>query len=245
MRPRITILGAIAGVSLLAAGLVVAACSGEEADAARDDQSRGTSAIVESPVLARDGHQQADAHRPLAPQVVAFHDAMRKLWEDHITWTRLFIVSAAADLPDTAATAERLLQNQDDIGDAVKKFYGEAAGEQLTALLKEHILIAADILTAAKAGDTATTDAKIALWYVNGEEIAAFLSGANPDNWPQAEMEAMMKAHLDQTLAEAVAQLQGDYPASIAAYEQIHSDILEMADMLSAGIVAQFPKQFR
>ena len=49
----------------------------------------------------------------------ALHDGMRKLWEDHVTWTRLFIVSAAAGLPDKDATTARLLQNQTDIGDAV------------------------------------------------------------------------------------------------------------------------------
>src|SRR5574337_1812117 len=87
-----------------------------------------------------------------------FHDAMRKLWEDHITWTRLYIVSAAADLPDTDLVAARLLQNQTDIGNAIKPFYGDKAGDQLTALLRDHILGAAALLTAAKAGDMAAAD---------------------------------------------------------------------------------------
>ena len=241
MKPRMKLLGATLAIGLVVAGLAATIGGGDEADAARAN-ARNSPAVVTDSAPA-EGH--TDAHRPKSPGAVAFHDGMRKLWEDHITWTRLFIVSAAANLPDTSATAERLLQNQDDIGDAVKPFYGDAAGEQLTALLREHILIAADILTSAKAGDQAGTQENIALWYENGDEIAAFLNAANPDNWPQADMEAMMKAHLDQTLAEAVAQLTGEYPASIAAYEQIHSDILEMADMLSAGIVAQFPAQFR
>src|SRR5438093_2594562 len=80
----------------------------------------------------------------------AFHDAMRKLWEDHVTWTRLFIVSAAGNLPDKDATTQRLLQNQTDIGNAVAEFYGPDAGNKLTALLRAHILIAANIVTAAK-----------------------------------------------------------------------------------------------
>jgi hypothetical protein len=80
---------------------------------------------------------------------------MRQLWEDHVTWTRLFIVSALADLPDKSATTDRLLKNQVDIGNAIKPYYGDAAGEKLSALLKQHILIAADIVTAAKANDTA------------------------------------------------------------------------------------------
>src|SRR5262249_47717540 len=111
----------------------------------------------------------------------AFHDAMRKLWEDHITWTRLFIVSkgtVADDLPDLQATVDRLLQNQVDIGDAVKPFYGDAAGEQLTALLKTHITTAADLVTAAKAGDQDATKKASDAWYANANDIAAFLNSA-------------------------------------------------------------------
>lgn len=175
----------------------------------------------------------------------AFHDTMRKLWEDHITWTRLVIVSIANDLPDTQSTVQRLLQNQVDIGNAIKPFYGEEAGNQLTALLTDHIVIAAEILQAAKSGDTAALDDAIARWYTNADDIAAFLNAANPENWPLDEMQAMMREHLDLTLQEAVAYLNGDHAASIAAYDQIHIQALEMADMLSEGIVRQFPQRFK
>jgi hypothetical protein len=182
------------------------------------------------------------------PDKVAFHDAMRKLWEDHITWTRLFIVSAATlpdNLPDTGPTADRLLANQDAIGDALRPFYGDEVGDAVTALLREHILSAADIIAAAKAGDDAARDEAIARWYVNANQIADALNGLNPKHWPQDEMRAMMKAHLDRTLEEVVARLEGRYEDDIDAYEQIHADILEMADMLSDGIIAQFPDRFR
>ena len=174
----------------------------------------------------------------------AFHDAMRQLWEDHITWTRLVIVSIANDLPDTGATVGRLLQNQQDIGDAIKPFYGDAAGEQLSALLTDHILIAAEILQAAKTGDDAALNDAIARWYANADDIAAFLHAANPEEWPLEEMKMMMREHLDLTLDEAVAYLQGDHEASVAAYDEIHHQILHMADMLSEGIIRQFPQKF-
>ena len=167
--------------------------------------------------------------------------AMRRLWEDHITWTRLYIVSATADLPDAGPTAERLLRNQADIGNAIKPFYGAAAGDRLTALLREHILIAADLVGAAKAGRTAGVDSASARWDANARQIADFLSAANARNWPQAEMRAMMKAHLDLTLTETVARLKGDWAGDIAAYDRIHDQILHMADMLAAGIINQFP----
>lgn len=171
-----------------------------------------------------------------------FHDAMRQLWEDHIVWTRMAIISIVDDRPDKSFAVERLLRNQDDIGNAIKPFYGEAAGDALTALLREHIIGAADLLVAAKTG--VGFDAALEAWYGNGAEIGAFLADANPGNWDRAEMQAMMRDHLDLTLAEAVARLQGDYVADVAAYDEIHVQILHMADMLSDGIIAQFPGRF-
>ncbi len=175
---------------------------------------------------------------------LTFHDGMRKLWEDHIIWTRLVIVSILSNLPDTSTTVERLLQNQADIGNAIKPFYGEAAGKQLTGLLHDHITIAAEILTAAKAGDNTALNDALARWYANANDIASFLSSANPKNWPLDMTRAMMKDHLDLTLAEAVAYLQRDYGTSVAHYDEVHSQILKMADMLSTGILLQFPQKF-
>jgi hypothetical protein len=169
---------------------------------------------------------------------------MRKLWEDHITWTRLVIVSTAADLPDREATTQRLLRNQQDIGDAVKPYFGDAAGDRLTALLKDHIVGTANVLAAAKAGDAARVESAKRTWYANGDEIAAFLSAANPTAWPLADMKSMMKQHLDLTLDEAVAQLQGRYVDSVADYDKVKDEILQMSDMLALGIIAQFPKRF-
>jgi hypothetical protein len=174
-----------------------------------------------------------------------FHDAMRKLWEDHITWTRLAIVSLSNGLPDTKTTVDRLLQNQVDIGNAIKPFYGDEAGDQLTALLKDHILIAAEIIQDAKNNDTAAMNDAITRWYANADAIAEFLHAANPHNWSPEDMKKMMHEHLDLTLQEAVNYLHGDYVGSVADYEQVHLEILQMADMLSDGIIRQFPKKFK
>ena len=173
-----------------------------------------------------------------------FHDAMRKLWEDHVTYTRLFIVSAVGNLPDKDATTQRLLRNQADIGNAVADFYGKEAGDKLTGLLKEHITTAAEIVEAAKAGDQAkAADAKTR-WYANADQIAAFLHAANPKNWPLETLKGAMKTHLDQTAQELTHQLGGDYPAAIQDYDEIVEHILKMADILSDGIEKQFPGKF-
>lgn len=173
-----------------------------------------------------------------------FAATMRQLWEDHITWTRLYIVSAVAGLPDAEPTAQRLLRNQADLGNAIRPFYGGAAGDRLTALLRSHILIAADLVTAAKAGNTGGVQDASTRWYANANEIADFLSGANAKNWPRDTLRAEMRHHLDLTLQEAQARLKMDWPADIAAYDAIHHHILHMADVLSSGIISQFPEKF-
>jgi len=173
-----------------------------------------------------------------------FHDGMRKLWEDHVTWTRLFIISAASGNADLKLTTQRLLDNQRDIGNAVAEFYGKEAGDKLTGLLREHIATAGELVTAAKAGDNAkVADAKNR-WYKNADEIASFLHGANPTNWPLATLQSAMKMHLDQTLDEATHRLHGKYDEDIKDYDHIVDHILKMADILSSGIIAQFPKKF-
>jgi hypothetical protein len=201
--------------------------------------SGATAARTEKP-----GPVASSGHRPIFPAQLAFHDQMRKLWEDHITWTRNVIISFEAGLPDLNAALARLLQNQADIGNAIKPFYGDAAGDQLTALLREHILGAAKVLAALKAGDQAALQAALDAWYANAHDIAVFLNSANPKNWPLAEMDQMMRDHLDATTREAVARHQGNWEADVAAYDAVHVQALAMADMLSSGIIAQFPGRF-
>jgi hypothetical protein len=207
-------------------------------------------ALAPAAAAAHDGqtartHEHAAPAHALTARQAAFHDAMRKLWEDHITWTRLAIVSFAGGLPDLQATEARLLANQVDIGNAIKPYYGRTAGNRLTALLKEHILGAVALLQAAKSGDQAQIATASAAWYANANQIADFLHAANPHAWPKATMRAMMKTHLDQTLAEAQHRLQGNFAADVRDYDAVHRHILEMADTLSDGIMRQFPKRFR
>ena len=194
--------------------------------------------------LARDGGDRG-GKGSVSKQELQLRNDMRKLWEDHITWTRLAIISLTTASPDTQATVGRLLQNQDDIGDAIKPFYGDAAGEELSRLLREHILIAADLIAAAQSGDSAAVATHQARWRANADEIAAFLNAANPRSWKLREMKSMLYEHLDLTTSEVVARLTGDWDADVAAYDAIHLQALEMADELSTGIVKQFDRRFR
>ena len=170
---------------------------------------------------------------------IALHD----LWVEHVVWTRQYIVAAAADGADTSFAAERLLENQDQIGDAIKPFYGDQAGDQLTVLLKDHILIAVDLLEAAKAGDSAAVEEMEERWYDNGDEIATFLSEANP-NWSKEDMVSMINEHLALTKTEAVARLTGDYATDVETFDALYVHAVSMADEFTDGIVSQFEEQF-
>jgi hypothetical protein len=200
---------------------------------------RGADAAAPASLTANHAHTTGVA--PHTAAEVALHDQMRKLWEDHVTWTRLAIAEFADGFAGFGQTAARLLHNQTDLGNAVKPFYGDAAGERLTALLHNHITIAGEILQAAKAGDTAAFADGKARWYANADDIADFFASANPRFWPQATMRGAMKEHLDQTLSEAAHEPGGDYAAGVADYDQVHQHILALADLLSGGIIGQFP----
>ena len=169
--------------------------------------------------------------------------AIRRLWADHVVWTRQYVVAAVGDAPDTEAAAGRLLKNQEDIGGAVVPYYGEAAGTALTDLLKQHILIAVDLIEAAKAGDDEKFQAEDAKWTKNAEQIADLLSGANP-NWPKKDVVDLLGLHLSLTKQEVVARLQKDWAADVEAFDQIFNEIMTVADVLSDGIVKQFPDRF-
>lgn len=170
--------------------------------------------------------------------------AMRKLWEDHITWTRNYIISALDNLGDGDKVAERLLKNQDDIGDAIKPYYGQAAGKKLAGLLREHILIATEVVKAAKAGNNKDLNDANKKWYANADDIVVFLSGANP-NWAKKDLTDMLYKHLELTTGEVVSRLKKDWAADINYYDKGHIHMLMFADALTDGVVKQFPDKFK
>jgi hypothetical protein len=196
-----------------------------------------------NPPLARAMTEKKSASSAAPISQNDFRNGMRKLWEDHVTYTRNFIISALAGLDDTPKVTERLLRNQDDIGDAVKPIYGEDAAKKLSALLRDHIAIAADIVKAAKSSNNAGVESGEKKWHGNADDIAGFLAGANP-NWSRPAMTEMLHKHLEFTTTEVVSRLKKDWASDIKAYDQGHEHMLMFADMLSDGIIKQFPKKF-
>jgi hypothetical protein len=168
---------------------------------------------------------------------------MRQLWEDHITYTGLYAIAAIDGGLDANTIAARLLHNQDEIGNAIKPYYGDAAGNKLGSLLRDHILLAAEVVKDAKAGDSGAMDAANKKWFQNADDIAAFLSSANP-NWPQKALQDMLHTHLQGVTDQVVALLKHDTAGLSAAYDKNAQHMMMMADALTSGIVKQFPDKF-
>jgi len=177
------------------------------------------------------------------PEQMSLQLALRRLWSDHVIWTREYVVAAIANAPDAQAVAGRLLANQEHIGSAIVPFYGEQAGTALTDLLKQHIVIAVDLIEAAKAGEAEKFAYADRRWDQNARDIASLLSSANP-NWPEHDVVDLLRQHLKLIKDEATARLQQRWEDDIEAFDQILTEILTVSDVLSAGIVKQFPDRF-
>jgi len=186
-------------------------------------------------LIGGDGLLVGDAEETVgvgAVNTVARQLEQRRLWDEHVQYTRMAIVAFANGLPELAVTQDRLLQNQDSIGAAFGEVFGQDFGEKLAKLLREHILGSVKVLKAAKA--KSGVDEAIKEWYANSDEIAALL--ASTGRWPEATLRDLLHKHLDTTITEATAELGGQWAESIAAYDVARAHALVMADALAKGM---------
>lgn len=171
-----------------------------------------------------------------------FESLVEKLWYQHVNYTRQAIISILGGLDDVNAVYDRLMKNQEDIGQLIIPYYGDDAAAALTLLLKEHINLASDIVKAIK--DSKSTTELEAKWQANAEAIAKFLDSADSDNWPYDAVLGILKQHLTCTLKQAAARFSKDWAADMAAYEEGSSVIGDLAEAFYNGIVSKFPEMF-
>jgi hypothetical protein len=222
-------------IPLVASAALLCACATQPASAPDAHHARRSSG---GDVLAAPSTDRRTS-KP-SKTAVELRLAQRKLWSEHVVWTRQYVIAAVAGTSDAGAVAKRLMRNQEELGAAIVPYYGEEAGARLTELLKEHIQIATEVVAAAKSGDKAKLGSADARWRRNAQDIAGFLADANP-YWGRDMLVSMMNEHLDLTTAEAGARIKGEWEVDIAAFDKTHEQALSMADMLADGILRQFP----
>lgn len=198
--------------------------------------------LLTAPSMAQEKMKMVD--KDSSPRALLLKTSMQNLWDNHAELTRNVIFCLVDNLPGLEQAQKRLMQNQDDIGNAIKPYYGDDAGNKLAALLKTHIKISVDVVTSAKTKNTSALDEANKKWSANADEISVFLSNANP-NYSLVDLKKMMNEHLTLTTDEAVQRIEKNYDADVAAYDKVRKELLEMSDMLSAGIAKQFPEKFK
>jgi hypothetical protein len=181
--------------------------------------------------------------QPLSQKAVQLRVDMRELWTEHAFWTEKFIVSSIAGLEDQEPVLGRLLKNQDDLGNAIKPFYGEEAGNKLAELLRGHIQIAGKVVAAAKSGNQADFKKYNAEWYKNADDITNFLTAANP-NYNKKELNEMLYMHLKLITEGVVHKINKNWNANITALDKNQEHLMHMSDFLADGIIKQFPDKF-
>lgn len=178
-------------------------------------------------------------HHIYSYEEVKLKVTMRKVWEDHSIWTRQFIVDLLANLPSIDKTTERLFKNQEAIGNCIKPFFGDTAGDTLASLLKDNIAITTDLLKAIKAGDTIRSTTLETGAVTNAENIATFFSTINPCH-SKDELIEMLDTHMILVKYQFIARMSGDYNADVMYFDMGLHHILMLTDYLFKGIIERF-----
>lgn len=168
---------------------------------------------------------------------------MNLVWEQHIMWTRMLLISIASDLKDLDATQTRLLQNPRDIANVFRRYYGNNAANRIQNLLTEHLAIGKDLIVALKNNNQEEARKLNDKWYRNADEMAEAFSSINPF-YKKNEVRDMLYEHLRLTPSEVNNRLKGNFAEDINDYDKIQREILKMSEYFVDGIVKQFPNMF-
>lgn len=160
----------------------------------------------------------------------------RYLWEDHISYTRNAIISILSGLPDIDDVTIRLLQNQEDLGTLISPYYSSTTVDAFVNLLKQHIVIAADVIKGIVSAEEK--------WRDNGNEIVNFMHEMNRVFWPTSITKPLWNNHLDLTITQVNARKNSVWGDDIQAYDENHVCISQFSDLFSNGIIYQNIDQF-
>jgi len=177
-------------------------------------------------------------------KTVALQLALRDLWVGHIFWVRNVVLATKYGDADAAMVAEnKVVEDARAIAAAIEPIYGKDASEKLFSLLAGHYGAIKEYMTAAFAGNTDAKGAAVEKIKKNADEIATFLSSANP-NWPKQTLVDLLMAHGAQHIAQIDQVNSKDFSSEAKTWEDMKNHIYMVADALAGGVVKQFPSKF-
>lgn len=188
-------------------------------------------------------HQAAAA--PAVDKATATKEALRDLWVEHVFWVRNVVVETFAGNSAAAAAAEQeVVANAKQIAGAIEPFYGKAASDKLFGLLAGHYGAVKQYLDATVAGSAAKQDAAWKNIGANAEEIAVFLSGANP-NLPIDTLRGLLLGHGGHHVQQIKQLHDKQYAAEAQTWAAMRQHMYVIADALAGAIAKQFPDKFK
>ncbi len=182
---------------------------------------------------------------PSSQSAITFRLALRELWQYQVTWMRSYIVSTLADLEDRDIVKDKLIKNQEKIGNAVKPYYGIIAGRRLASLLREHILIAIEIVRAKKEKDGQALKEAREKGRQYAERISNLFGRVKSPVWDKEHLQEMFYKHLEYIDRQVDFRLQKEWMSEIKAYDDGLAHVLWLSDVLAESIVRQFPDKFK
>lgn len=176
-------------------------------------------------------------------KILNLNNELRRLWQEHILWTRFTVLALINNTSDLELVTKRLLQNPSDFEKLLSDFYDISTSREFERLLREHLTIATDVVKAAASKNTDEFNRLNEMWHKNADEIAALMNKMNP-YWEYEMVRNMMYDHLNLLLSEITAIINGDIQSSIDFYNATEMQAYAMADVFRDGIISQFNDRF-
>ncbi len=180
--------------------------------------------------------QANETNAVITPEEINLWMQERTLSQERIFWTRMAIMSILLDSGDKNPVIDRLLRNPSDMAETIAPYYGNKTSKEYGDLIKNQLMIAIQLATAAKEkNQTALQDASNR-WYKNADDIARFESNMS-SRLAQKDRKALWYQHLNLTKDEIMQLSNKDYNSSINTFDRIEEQASLMADSLTNGIV--------
>jgi hypothetical protein len=181
---------------------------------------------------------------PMMPQPYELKLALRELWAGHIFWVRNVVLATKYGDAEAAKVAEdQVVQNAKDIAGSIGPYYGREASDKLFGLLADHYGAIREYMNASLAGKKEGKDVAVEKLKKNADEIAVFLSAANP-NWKKETLLSALVAHGGHHIAQIDAIAAKDFFSEAKTWPAMKAQVYTIADVLADGIVKQFPMKF-